>query len=172
MSVLIVIILSASAALTSLPAHAIPLPTSLQGWSQRKPPTLLPDTTSMPAIEAPSLNTDSKAARLISDWTLAPPVPISIMEHSLVSIFCDAVGSHLTGTSASIILIGGSNASGSASASVYSFSIDLNQWLVLKPMPEPRQAAMAVFSQTWGGVIVCGGRCQCKRCVHPSMIFV
>jgi hypothetical protein len=163
MNALIAIALLASADFGIPPALAIPFSTSLQGLSQREPRSLLPE---IVTAQAHLLRSNRKSVRLTPEWNLAPPLPISMMEHALVSLACNASDPHPTGTTASIILIGGSNSSGSASASVYSYDIVLRQWLELKPMPEPRQAAMAVFSQSWGGVVVCGGRCQCKRCLQ------
>ncbi len=61
----------------------------------------------------------------------------------------------LQGVYASLILIGGSNASGAASASVLSFDIDHKQWVVLQPMPEPREASMAVFFCNRGVASAC-----------------
>jgi hypothetical protein len=155
MSYLNISMLLASAALGILFAHA----TSLQGWSQVKPPTLLLEATAAPATDVHLLQSERKSSIVTSEWTMAPPPPLSLMEHSLVSLGCDSASSYPTGTTPSIVLIGGSNASGSTIASVYSFDINLHQWLVLNPMPEPRQAAMAVLSQSRGGIVVCGGRC-------------
>ncbi len=151
------IILLASAALGVPLVHSSPIATSLQGWTKPKSSTLQPDTTPAP-VEAGLFEYAQNSTHLISEWTAAPPLPISIMEHALVTIGCEAAASQPTGAAASIILIGGSDSSGTASASVYSFDINLQKWFLLKPMPEPRQAAMAVFSESWDGVVVCGGR--------------
>jgi hypothetical protein len=102
---------------------------------------------------------------------LSPPPPFSIMEHAMVPVACDSSISYPLGTAATIILIGGSNASGAASASVISFDVGRRLWRALQPLPHPRQAAMAVFSQSWGGVVVCGGRCCCCICLLQQPQF-
>lgn len=169
MNALIAIALLASADFGIPPALAIPFSTSLQGLSQREPRSLLPE---IVTAQAHLLRSNRKSVRLTPEWNLAPPLPISMMEHALVSLACNASDPHPTGTTASIILIGGSNSSGSASASVYSYDIVLRQWLELKPMPEPRQAAMAVFSQSWGGVVVCGGSYGTFSQLHSSCVLL
>jgi hypothetical protein len=151
-NVLFLLLLSAALGIHSAGA------TKIHGWSQPELPAS-PRALSEPAIGSTPLLSSKDAVRIHSnDWTLAPPPPISIMEHALVTLACDAGISYPAGTSASLILIGGSNASGAASPTVLSFDIDHKQWLVLQPMPEPREASMAVFSQSWGGIVVCGGR--------------
>jgi hypothetical protein len=170
MLVVFSIILLASAAMGVPLVHSSPIATSLQGWT--KPESSSPQPDASPAhVEADLFEYARKSSRLISEWTLAPPLPISIMEHALVTIGCEAAASQPTGAAASIVLIGGSDSSGAASAAVYSFNINLQQWFLLKPMPEPRQAAMAVFSESWDGVVVCGGRCQLIRCLHPAHVL-
>ena len=155
--------------LLSVATLAIPLPdanslrASLHGWSHSSQPVPVLDAESVIAHEA-LLKSSKSHTPITYEWALAPPLPFSIMEHALVPVACDSSTSYPPGTAANFILIGGSNSSGAASASVFSFNIDRQQWLALQPLPQPRQAAMAVFSQSRGGVIVCGGRCCCFIC--------
>ena len=151
-NVLFLLLLSAALGIHSAGA------TKIHGWSQPELPAS-PRALSEPAIGATPLMSSKDAVRIHSnDWTLAPPPPISIMEHALVAFACDATIPHVAGTSPSLILIGGSDLSGTALSSVLSLDIASRQWRPLQPMPQPRQAAMAVLSQSWGGVVVCGGR--------------
>ena len=99
------------------------------------------------------------ATRITSEWVSAPAPPMSVMEHALVAIACDSSIPLSSSMPPSLILIGGSDTSGAATSSLLSLDVARGQWLVLQPMPQPRQAAMAVLSHTWGGVVVCGGRC-------------
>jgi hypothetical protein len=152
------VLLSAATLAIPLP-DAHPLRSSLHGWSHSTQPAPAPDA-SVTAHEAPLRFSESRTP-ITSDWVLSPPPPFSIMEHAMVPVACDSSISYPPGTAASIILIGGSNASGAASASVISFDVGRRLWRALQPLPHPREAAMAVFSQSWGGVVVCGGRCRC-----------
>lgn len=147
---LLLLLLSAASAIP-LPDTA-PLAFSLQGWSEHQPSLLPP-----PSLRAALPKWPRDQHRSSSQWTSAPPPPASIMQHALVPLACDAATPSIVAT-ASLLLIGGSNASGAASASVLSFDIARGHWQALQPMPQPRQAAMAVMSPAWGGVVVCGGR--------------
>ena len=105
-----------------------------------------------------ALPTAPPPTHITSEGDLAPTPPISVMEHALVAVACDATIPHVAGAAPSLILIGGSDLSGTALSSVLSLDIASRQWRPLQPMPQPRQAALAVLSQSWGGVVVCGGR--------------
>ena len=162
------VLLSAATLAIPLP-DAHPLRSSLHGWSHSTQPAPAPDAP-VTAHEALLRSSESRTP-ITSDWVLSPPPPFSIMEHAMVPVACDSSISYPLGTTASIILIGGSNASGAASAFVISFDVGRRLWRALQPLPHPRQAAMAVFSQSWGGVVVCGGRCCCCICLLQQPPF-